>query len=64
MLMALDSDHWPQAWLIRTNIGDGNDGNAVYEGEDGDTTEGTSFFQIITDLSLTFTKMLSSFNGQ
>lgn len=36
VLMALDSDRWPQAWLIQTNIGDGDDGNTNFEGGDAD----------------------------
>lgn len=37
--MALDSDGWPQAWLIRTNIGDGDDGNTNFEGDDDDADD-------------------------
>lgn len=44
VLMALDSGHRPQAWLIQTNIGDGYDGNTVYEEDEDDTIEGTAFF--------------------
>lgn len=64
MLTALDSDHWPQAWLIETNIGDGNNGNTVYEGDDDDTLERTSVSHshgFVSDLHKGVA--LSSFNG-
>lgn len=67
MLMALDSDHWPHAWLIQTIIGDGNNGNTVYEGDDDDddTLERTSVSHshgFVSDLHKGVA--LSSFNGQ
>lgn len=65
MLMALDSDHWPQAWLIQTNIGDGNNGNTVYEGDDDDTLERTAFSHshgFVSDLHKGVAP--SSFNNQ
>lgn len=65
MLMALDSDHWPQAWLILTNIGDGNDGNTAYEGDENDTIEGTAFSHSHGSVSDIHNDVaLSSFNGQ
>lgn len=67
MLMALDSDHWPQAWLIRTNIGDGDDGNTNFEGDDDDddTWKGTAFSHChSSDSDLHKGVALSTSNGQ
>lgn len=65
MLMAWD---WPQAWLIRTYIGDGDDGNANNEGEDADdddTWKGTAFSHCHRSVSdLHKGVALSTSNGQ
>lgn len=65
MLMALDSDRWPQAWLIQTNIGDGDDGNTNFEGDDDDTWKVTALshcHRFVSDLHKGVA--LSTSNGQ
>jgi len=63
--MAMDSDHWPQAWLIQTDIGDGYDGNTIFEGDDDDSWKGTAFSHCHrSDSDLHKGVALSTSNGQ